>query len=841
MPDTLTRKILTEHLVDGTLCPGSEIGIRIDQTLTQDATGTTAFLLLEAMEIPRVRTDLSVSYVDHNTAQFGPENHNDHLYLQSIAAKVGAYFSRPGNGICHQVHLERFSQPGKTLLGSDSHTPTAGGAGMIAIGAGGLDVAVAMGGGAFYLTCPRVVGVELRGRLHPWVAAKDIILQLLRILTTRGNVGTVVEYFGEGVATLPVPARATCTNMGAELGVTTSIFPSDEVSAQFLQAQGRVEMFRPLAADEGAKYDRITKRLHVESDAPTIESIQTHCAGVEIGEPDRDGFAEASFDHVVIDLDRLEPLAAAPSSPDNVVPISDLAGTKVRQVLIGSCTNSSYQDLMLCASVLAGRRVHPDVELGVAPGSRQVLRMISENGALGKIVGAGARILECACGPCIGLGFSPAEGTVSLRTFNRNFAGRSGTPGDRVYLVSPETALAAAVTGQIVDPRKFSRQQNIHYLPVAVPLSFPTGDEMIIPPPPPAEAEGVEVVRGSTIVKPPRGREVPETLVGSVLIKVGDKITTDHIMPAGPLLKLRSNVPECAKYVFNSLNTPEEPTFARRALAEKEAGRTGIILAGDSYGQGSSREHAALCPMYLGVGAVIAKGIERIHQNNLVNFGIVPLTFERFDDCDRVDRGDELLIEKLPAAIRRGRSVQVVNRTRGFAFTCRLELSARQREILAAGGLLARDVGRTLAELGYTVANGGYGGTMLASAQGAKEGGGRTIGVTCRRWGAQANAHIDRCVVTESLPERLETLIGFSTAGYVVLPGATGTLQELAAVWERTLKRDLPGRPVVCLGPYWDPLVELMLSAKPGCERVIRRIAGPEGLRAAFPPRGKFS
>ena len=687
MAQTLTYKILKQHLIEGDLTAGTEIAIRIDQTLTQDATGTTAFGLLEAMEVPRVKTQLSVSYVDHNTAQFGPENHNDHLYLQSIAAKVGAYFSRPGNGICHQVHLERFAAPGKTLLGSDSHTPTAGAAGMIAIGAGGLDVAVAMGGGAFYLNCPRVIGVELRGKLAPWVAAKDIILRVLSILTTRGNVACVVEYFGDGVATLPVPARGTCTNMGAELGVTTSIFPADKVTAQFLQAQGRDDQFAPLAADEAATYDRITKPLHVERNAATIENIKRYCTDVEIGRAGRHGVAQVSFGNIVIDLGELEPLAAAPSSPDNIVRVADIAGTKVRQVIIGSCTNSSYQDLMGCASVLAGRRVHPDVELGVAPGSRQVLKMIAENGALAKIVGPGARILESACGPCIGVGFSPADGTVSVRTFNRNFAGRSGTGGDQVYLVSPATAVATALTGEITDPRELAEREDIHYLPIDLPKNFPRGDEMIVPPPPPDRADRIEVFRGTTIIKPPSGEKLPAKVTGRVLIKVGDKITTDHITPAGALLKLRSNVPQYARYVFSRFNDPDEPTFAQRALAAKEGGAAGIIVAGDSYGQGSSREHAALCPMYLGVRVVIAKGIERIHQANLVNFAILPLTFADPGDYEQIEAGDELSIDDTATAIE-AVTLAVKNVTKGFEFRCDVGLSARQRRILAAGGLL---------------------------------------------------------------------------------------------------------------------------------------------------------
>ncbi len=687
MARNVVQKILSDHLVDGEMSPGDEIGIRIDQTLTQDATGTTAFLLLEAMEIPRVRTELSVSYVDHNMAQFGPENHNDHLYLQSIAAKVGAYFSRPGNGICHQVHLERFGRPGRTLLGSDSHTPTGGGIGMVAIGAGGLDVAVAMGGGAFYTTCPRVIGVELTGELAPWVAAKDIILLLLSILTTRGNVGCMVEYFGAGAASLPVPARATCTNMGAELGVTTSVFPSDDQTRAFLQAQGRGDQFAPLAADDGAAYDRMTKRLHVESDAGTIENIRTYCTDVEVSDADADGMVDVSFGHVAIDLAGVEPMGSLSPSPDNIVRITDAAGTPVNQVVIGSCTNSSYQDLMRSAAVLKGRTVHPQVELGVAPGSRQVLNMLAANGALADMVAAGARILESSCGPCIGQGFSPAEGTVSLRTFNRNFAGRTGTRGDTVYLVSPETAVAAALTGEITDPRTLGQSAGAEYPTIDLPAEFGVDDSMITPPTDDAAAD-VEVVRGSTIVKPPSGEVLDDPLAGSVVIKVGDKITTDHIMPAGALLKYRSNVPEYAKYVFNCFNEEGAETFADRALAVKAAGQAGVIVAGDSYGQGSSREHAALCPMYLGVRVVIARAIERIHQANLVNFAIWPLTFADAADYDRIDVGDELAIDATAAAIADGQTVTVRNTTQGVEFTCNVSLAPRQRRILAAGGLL---------------------------------------------------------------------------------------------------------------------------------------------------------
>jgi len=687
VPKNVVQKILASHVVDGELKAGREVALRIDQTLTQDATGTTAFLLFEAIGIPRVKAKLSVSYVDHNTSQFGPENHNDHLYLQAIAAKVGAYFSRPGNGICHQVHLERFAVPGKTLLGSDSHTPTAGGMGMLAIGAGGLDVAVAMGGGAFYTTYPRVIGVELKGSLGPWVAAKDIILRLLSILTTRGNVGCVVEYFGEGVSSLPIPARATCTNMGAELGVTSSVFPADEVTRQFLEAQRRGKDFRKLVADRTSGYDRIVKPLHAERDAATIANMREYCTAVEVTEPDADGMVEVSFGHVVIDLARLEPLAAVSPSPDNVVPVASLAGTAVAQVVIGSCTNSSFQDLTLCASALAGRTVHPGVELGIAPGSRQVLMMLAKSGALEQFVRAGARILESACGPCIGQGFSPAEGTVSLRTFNRNFAGRSGTKGDKTYLVSPETALAAAITGEVADPRDLEAL-GISYQAVAAPSRFDVDDGMILPPPPTEKAERTYVPRGSTIVKPPSGQPLPDHLAGQVVIKVGDKITTDHIMPAGALLKLRSNVPEYAKHVFECFNEPGRGSFAERAAALRDSDKAAVIIAGDSYGQGSSREHAALCPMYLGVRVVMAKAIERIHQANLVNFGILPLVFADPGDYERLDEGDELTIEGTAEAIASAETLAVINVTKGAEIVCALSLAPRQRKILAAGGLL---------------------------------------------------------------------------------------------------------------------------------------------------------
>ncbi len=683
----VVQKILAGHIIDGELKTGSEIGIRIDQTLTQDATGTTAYLLFEAIGIPRVKTEISVSYVDHNMSQFGPENHNDHLYLQSIAARIGAYHSRPGNGICHQVHLERFARPGRTLLGSDSHTPTGGGMGMLAIGAGGLDVAVAMGGGAFYTTCPRVIGVELTGKLPAWVAAKDIILKLLSILTTQGNVGCVVEYFGDGVASLPVPARATCTNMGAELGVTCSVFPSDAVTEQFLVAQGRGDQFAHLQADPDATYDRITKRLHAKDDATTLGNIQTHCVNVAVSPPGDDGFVEVSFDHVRIDLDKLEPLAAGSPSPDNIIPVGKIAGKEVAQVVIGSCTNSSYQDLMLCANALKGKTVHPNVELGIAPGSRQVLTMLAANGTLAEFVRAGARILESSCGPCIGQGFSPAEGTVSLRTFNRNFAGRSGTVGDQVYLVSPETAIAAAITGHVADPRDLE-SLGVKHKVIAMPEQFMVDDDMIITPASVEKAAEVEIVRGSTIVKPPAGDVLSDTLDGCAIAKVGDKITTDHIMPAGSLLKFRSNVPQYAKFVFDCFTIEGEPSFADRAQAAQAAGKAGIIVAGDSYGQGSSREHAALCPMYLGIKAVLAKTIERIHQANLVNFAILPLTFCDPGDYDKIDQGDELVIAGVTAAIVSADTISVRNATKGFEFECNVQLAPRQREILSAGGLL---------------------------------------------------------------------------------------------------------------------------------------------------------
>ncbi len=650
MAKTLTYKILEHHLVEGTLQPGSPIGIRIDQTLTQDATGTTAFLLFESMGIPRVKTELSVSYVDHNMSQFGPENHNDHLYLQTVAARYGIYHSRPGNGICHQVHLERFGRPGATLLGSDSHTPTGGALGMLAIGAGGLDVAVAMGGGAFYLTCPRIIGVKLTGKLHDWVAAKDIILKLLSTLTTKGNVDCVVEYFGPSVSQLSVPQRATITNMGAELGVTTSIFPSDKITEKFLATQDRESLYSPLQPDPDAKYDRV----------------------------------------IELNLSDLEPLAACPSSPDNIRPVSELEGMKIHQVIIGSCTNSSLTDLMMVSEVLQrAKRIDPMVELAIAPGSRQVVQMLAENGALASIIAAGARILESACGPCIGQGLSPGDDVVSLRTFNRNFSGRSGTKGDMIYLVSPETAVASAIMGEFTDPRNLKHIMGIRYPIIKHPKQYGTDDNLIVSPLSQEDALAIQVRRGPTIVVPESPMPFPMELSGRVLLKCGDKITTDHIMPAGVFLKFRSNVPEYAKAVFNSFNEEGKPSFAQRALELKKNHRVAVVVAGLSYGQGSSREHAALCPMYLGVRAVIAKSIERIHRANLINFAILPLEFAIEADYDRMNPDDELRIPDLMETIRSRNQVSVVNVTRGFELTCNLNLSIRERDILLNAGLLA--------------------------------------------------------------------------------------------------------------------------------------------------------
>jgi len=642
---TLTYKILENHLVDGKLEKGQSIGIKIDQTLTQDATGTTAFLLFESMGIKRVKTDASVSYIDHNMSQFGPENHNDHLYLQSVAIKSGAYHSRPGNGICHQVHLERFGKPAATLLGSDSHTPTGGGIAMLAIGAGGLDVAVAMGGGPFYLTAPKVIGVKLTGKLPNGLASKDIILKLLSILKTKGNVGCVVEYFGPAVKTLSVPQRATVTNMGAELGVTTSLFPSDEQTEKFLKAQGREKDFTPLAADDNCQYDRI----------------------------------------IEIDLSTLQPLAACSPSPDNIKTIESLKDTKISQVIIGSCTNSSYTDLMMVAKALKGKTVNPNVEFAIAPGSKQVMNMLAANGALSDIIASGARILESACGPCIGQGFSPADGTVSIRTFNRNFAGRTGTKNDNVLLTSPETAIVAALTGQVTDPRT----ANIDFQTIDLPTEFLVDDNMIQKPLTPKQANSAKILRAPTIVVPESPKKMKTQINGNVILKCGDKITTDHIMPAGAFLKYRSNVPEYSKYVFNCFNEPGIPTFADKALELKNKNTAAIVVAAESYGQGSSREHAALCPMYLGIRAVIAKSIERIHKANLINFCVVPIEFIDPADYDNINENDELTIENIITAVKDSDSVNIINNTTGQSFKAALKLSKRDREILLAGGLLS--------------------------------------------------------------------------------------------------------------------------------------------------------
>ena len=648
MGQTLIYKILSKHLIDGKIAAGEQIGIRIDQTLTQDATGTTAFLLFESMGVAKVKTQLSVSYIDHNIAGFGPENHNDHLYLQTVAAKSGVYHSRAGNGICHQVHLERFAKPGATLLGSDSHTPTCGGIGMLAIGAGGLDVAVAMAGGAFYLSCPKVLGIKLTGKLDDWVAAKDVILKLLSILTTKGNTGWSVEYFGEGAKQLSVPQRATITNMGAELGVTTSIFGSDEQTLKFLAAQKREKDYQPLTADADAKYDRI----------------------------------------IEINLSELEPMAACPSSPDNVKTVAEIAGIQTGQVVMGSCSNSGFADLMMVAKVLKGGRINNTVEFAVAPGSREVLNMLAENGALADMISAGARILESGCGPCIGLGFSPADEVVSLRTFNRNFPCRSGTKDDRVYLVSPETAVASALTGRITDPRELPKIFGIKFLKIKLPEEFTINDNMIEPPLSEEEATKIEVLRGPTIVVPETPQKLPQELQAKVLIKCGDKITTDHIMPAGTFLKLRSNVPQYAKVVFNCFNEQGKPTFAQRALDLKKKAIAGVIVAGESYGQGSSREHAALCPMYLGIRAVIVKSIERIHKANLINFCIVPIEFAEPADYDKIEPGDLLQIDNLLKAIKDSDEVKITGKNGKYDFIGKLTLSERERKILLSAGLL---------------------------------------------------------------------------------------------------------------------------------------------------------
>lgn len=633
----LTQKIIKNHLLSGEMIPGQEIAIRIDQTLTQDSTGTMAYLQFEAIGIPQVKTKKSLAYIDHNTLQASFENADDHKYIQTVTNKHGIYFSRPGNGICHQVHLERFAEPGATLLGSDSHTPTGGGMGMLAIGAGGLDVAVAMGGGPYYLAMPKVTLIKLTGKLSPWVSAKDIILEVLRLLSVKGGVGKVMEYGGPGVKTLSVPDRATITNMGAELGATTSVFPSDEITRAFLQAQGREEAWQELSADADATYD----------------------------------------EEITIDLSVLEPMIAQPHSPDNVVKITDIKGMKVDQVAIGSCTNSSYSDMMKVARILKGKTVNPQTSLVISPGSKQVLAMLAQNGALSDMVDAGARILESACGPCIGMGQAPATDAVSLRTFNRNFYGRSGTSSAQVYLVSPEVAAYSAIKGVINDPRELGEAPVI-----PMPDHFLINDNMVVAPAAPGTAP--EVVRGPNIKPFPINHPLPEEISGNVLIKVGDNITTDHIMPSNAkLLPYRSNIPYLAEYCL----TPCDPDFPKRAKEQNG----GFIIGGTNYGQGSSREHAALAPLQLGVKGVIVKSFARIHMANLINNGILTLIFDDEKDYDNIYLGDELELNGLKEKIQalgRGESIPIINKTRNTVFQAHCQLSQRQMEIIMAGGLL---------------------------------------------------------------------------------------------------------------------------------------------------------
>lgn len=633
---TLAQKIIKNHIVSGEMTVGSEIGLKIDQTLTQDATGTMAYLEFEAMGVPRVKTERSVAYIDHNTLQTGFENADDHRFIQSIAKKHGIWFSRPGNGICHQVHLERFGIPGKTLIGSDSHTPTGGGIGMLAMGAGGLDVAVAMGGGPYYITMPKMLRVNLTGKLSPWVSAKDVILKVLQILSVKGGVGKIVEYSGEGVKSLSVPERATITNMGAELGATTSIFPSDEITRSFLKAQGREEDWIELSSDPDAVYD----------------------------------------EEISIDLSELVPLAACPHSPDNVKSVDAIGAIKVDQVCIGSCTNSSYLDLMRVASILKGKTVHPDVSLAIAPGSKQVYNMLAQNGALADLIAAGARILECACGPCIGMGQSPNSKGISLRTFNRNFEGRSGTADGQIYLVSPETAAASALTGVFTNPQTLGDE-----VPIALPEKFLINDNMVVAPAPESEMDQIEILRGPNIKEFPTTDPLPETIAAKALLKVGDNITTDHIMPAGAkILPYRSNIPYLSNFCFAVC----DKEFPERC---KEYGK-GIVIGGANYGQGSSREHAALVPLYLGVKAVLAKSFARIHCANLANAGILPLVFKNESDYDRVDQMDELELPEIRTAIANDSKIIVKDVTKGIEFEAEAVLSARQREMVLAGGLL---------------------------------------------------------------------------------------------------------------------------------------------------------
>ena len=638
IPMNVTRKIIAAHLVEGDPAKDAELGIRIDQTLTQDATGTMAYLQFESMDVPHVRNELAVSYVDHNTVQIGFENADDHDFLASVAKKYGIIYSKCGNGICHQLHLERFGKPGKTLLGSDSHTPTGGGIGMIAIGAGGIDIAVAMAGGAFHIPTPKVRGIKLTGRLPKGTSAKDVALKVLEKYGTKGNVGWIFEYFGPGVKTLDVPSRATITNMGAELGVTTSVFPSDAVTKQFLAAQGRVKDWTELVADRGATYDDVCE----------------------------------------IDLSKIEPLMAAPHSPGNIVTVRKMKGTKVNQIMIGSCTNSSYRDIRTVALILKGKHVADDVEVGIACGSRQVVSMLAADGSLAILVKAGCRLLENACGFCIGAHMSPRTGAISLRTNNRNFEGRSGTKSAQVYLVSPETAAASALIGKVEDPRRHP------VAAVPTPKKFPIDDEMFLYRKTAGKGvKGTAIVRGPNIAPVPKGEPLPATLKAICAIKVGDKITTDHIMPAGARLKFRSNIPEYAKFVFE----PCDRTFHDTCLASRKAGLANVIVAGESYGQGSSREHAALCPMYLGVKAVLAKSIERIHRANLINFGIVPFLFDDAKAYGALAAGDTLEFTNLRAAVEGDGKATV--KVGGKVFTVTTSLSAREKHLILCGGLLA--------------------------------------------------------------------------------------------------------------------------------------------------------
>ncbi len=633
---TIGQKLIKSHLVSGDMTVGSEVGLKIDQTLTQDATGTMAYLELEAMGIEQVKTELSVAYIDHNTLQTGFENADDHRFIQSVAKKRGIRFSRPGNGICHQVHLERFGKPGKTLIGSDSHTPTGGGIGMLAMGAGGLDVAVAMGGGTYYITMPKMVRVNLTGKLSPWVAAKDVILEVLRIMTVKGGVGKIIEYGGEGVATLSVPERATITNMGAELGATTSVFPSDDVTKAFLKAQGREEDWIELKADEDAVYDEV----------------------------------------IDINLSELAPMAACPHMPDRVKSVTEIGKIKVDQVCIGSCTNSSLLDMMKVAAILKGKTVHPAVSLSIAPGSKQVLNMISQNGALADMIDAGARILESACGPCIGMGQSPNSAGVSLRTFNRNFEGRSGTADAGIYLVSPEVAAASALTGYLTDPRDLGE-----FPEIKLPDEFIINDNMVAMPATPEEAKDVEVMYGPNIKPFPNSEPMGDDITAKAVLKVGDDITTDHIMPAGAkILPYRSNIPFLSQYCFGVC----DKTFPERIKAEGK----GIVIGGANYGQGSSREHAALVPLYLGVKAVITKSFARIHCANLINAGILPLNFANPDDYDKISQGDELSLKGIKNAIINNEPAVLVNLTTGEEYELKYDLSQRQKDIILAGGLL---------------------------------------------------------------------------------------------------------------------------------------------------------